>query len=433
MKKLRISFLSIATVLAVGSITSAQKIYTAASSGLYSFNVTTNAVTQEASFKDQNISQPQGQLVHLGNGVLYGVVINSPSMYGGVYKMDTATKKVTSLYEFTNNNRSAAGLVRANNGKLYTLGATGTANSTGIYAFDPTNNSYTLAYTITGNTGSNNAAEMVKAPNGLLYGVTRAGGANNKGILFSFDPATAAFNNLHDFEMATGTEPESGMLLAKNGKLYGGATYGGANDKGTLYCFDIAAGTYTKLYDFVQSNGECPLSTMIQASNGLLYGVTMTGGDYYQGVLYSFDLATNTYTKLKAFFAGDGYGPRKAPIEGKPGVLYGTTNQGGKNYRGSIYQYEIGSSSWSKVVDGNDTTYGNFVCPFFSFDQLTTGISAPKALQKVSVYPNPVSDQLHIAADVNLSSYELINTLGQVVKKGNLTINTVDVEGLQKG
>ena len=61
----------------------------------------------------------------------------------------------------------------------------------------------------------------------------------------------------------------------------------------------------------------------------------------------------------------------------------------------------------------------------------------------VSVYPNPVSDLLHLetSAGSNFTSWNMYNSFGALVKSGLLTINpagllnqsTVDVSGLSAG
>jgi len=414
-----------------------QKLYTTSPSGhaVIMYNAATNTVTQVAPFNTVNIAQPIGPLLHTGNGVLYGLANNSSNLYGAIYKTDTTSGTVSTLYQFTNNNRSVSGLTLANNGKLYTLAATSTSNTTGIYSFDTTSLAYTKEYEIIGNTGSGQAAVLLKASNGLLYGVVRAGGANNMGILFSFNPSNNAYTSLYDFNTANGTNPNAGLIQASNGKLYGVTAYGGVNDKGVIYSYDIASNTYTKLYDFVQSGGESPSAPLMQASNGLLYGTTMTGGSNFQGVIYSFDLSSNTYTKLHDFFANGGYGPRTALTQASNGLLYGTANQGGTNFKGVIFSYDISTSTYTKLLDGDNTTAGNFTSPFLSFETAPTGIKEnSNNAFNFSVYPNPCAASfINIRSDKKVAAFQIINSLGQLVKSGLCEENKISVTDLNAG
>ena len=73
--------------------------------------------------------------------------------------------------------------------------------------------------------------------------------------------------------------------------------------------FDPSASIYTKLKDFDNTNGGYPFGSLIQASNGKLYGMASAGGSIDvggagvmgAGVIFSFDLTSSTYIKLKDF------------------------------------------------------------------------------------------------------------------------------------
>lgn len=414
----------------------AQKLYSTAPNGnaVFSFDTGTNTVSQLGQFSSVNINQPKGELVHMGNGEFIGLTEYSPNLYGAIYKTDTSSNTVTVLYQFTNNDKAQSGLVLAGNGKLYCLGNTGTSNESRIYSFDPASNTYSNEYEIPGNAGGAALGGMIRASNGILYGVTHRGGANDKGRIFSFNTATAAFTTLFDFNTADGTLPDAHMIQASNGKLYGVTSYGGANDKGVIYSFDIATSAYTKLYDFVQSTGECPTSPLYQASDGKLYGTTMSGGSYYQGVLYSFDIGTGVYSDLHDFFASDGYGPRCYPVELANGVLYGTTNQGGANFYGSIYSYHTGTAAFTKLYDGNTGTAGNFTSPFFSFASVAQGIVERTGSESaLTIFPNPASDRIRVANTWGNCSYRISDCLGRAIETGSLDGGTVSISHLAPG
>jgi uncharacterized repeat protein (TIGR03803 family) len=399
--------------------------------GLIKFNVADNSIIELGQFSSVNIASPKEQLVHVGNGVLFGLTNNSPSLYGAVYSTDTTTNVINLLYQFSNYNAPVTGFTLADDGKLYTIGATATGSYRAIYSFNTTTNAYTEVYALPG--GTTTTGLMLKASNGLLYGVSQRGGINDLGYMFSYNTATSAFSLLYDFNTVNGTLPQAGLIQASNGLLYGLAAYGGANDKGVLYSYNTTNSTFTKLFDFVQSTGENPSTPMIQGSDGKLYGVTMTGGGSYTGALYSFDPTSNNYSVLHNFSASDGYNPRSFPTEATTGVLYGATSAGGANFKGTIYKYDLINSTFTKLVDG--TNDYSFSAPFLNLDGLVADI---KELNKSNVdftlYPNPCSDRIHFSSNFPNVNYkfEICNSIGQTIKSGIIRNNTIETAELSK-
>jgi polyhydroxybutyrate depolymerase len=65
---------------------------------------------------------------------------------------------------------------------------------------------------------------------------------------------------------------------------------------------------------------------------------------------------------------------------------------------------------------------------------VTTGVSNIQKNEKLEIYPNPANTILFIKTeDISLSQYQIFNSIGQVMKQGKLTENSVDVSGLTKG
>ena len=63
-------------------------------------------------------------------------------------------------------------------------------------------------------------------------------------------------------------------MQASDGKLYGMTTNGGSSGYGVIFSFDPSSSTYTKLKDFDNTNGANPYGSLMQASDGKLYGMT---------------------------------------------------------------------------------------------------------------------------------------------------------------
>ena len=84
--------------------------------------------------------------------------------------------------------------------------------------------------------------------------------------------------------------------------LYSTAFSGGANGGGTISKLDVATKTLTAAFSFDAPDLSSPdLISLVQATNGKIYGITCTGGSHNVGGLFSFDPATGNYIKLKDF------------------------------------------------------------------------------------------------------------------------------------
>jgi uncharacterized repeat protein (TIGR03803 family) len=131
--------------------------------------------------------------------------------------------------------------------------------------------------------------------------MTSEGGGFNAGVIFSYDPTSSSFLRLKDFDIANGSYPFGSLMQAADGNLYGMTTSGGNNNRGVIFSYDPGSATYEKLLDFDSANGSSPSGSLLQASNGRLYGVTGIGGSTNAGVLFSYDITLSSYAKLKDF------------------------------------------------------------------------------------------------------------------------------------
>jgi uncharacterized repeat protein (TIGR03803 family) len=119
---------------------------------------------------------------------------------------------------------------------------------------------------------------------------------------------------------------------AQNPVLWGYADQGGQHSYGIILNYNITTGTETDKYDFAGSpgDGQFPLCALIKANNGLLYGLTQGGGAYNEGTIFSYNISTGAETDLHDFGSStDGQGPPDALIQASDGLLYGMTQNGG--------------------------------------------------------------------------------------------------------
>jgi uncharacterized repeat protein (TIGR03803 family) len=185
--------------------------------------------------------------------------------------------------------------------------------------------------------------QMVKNPaTGKMYGVMTGGGVADQGVLFEYDPATNTYTKKIDFadNMLTGINAIGSLAFGPDGKLYGTTNGGGIFSNGIIFEYNIGTNTLTRRADFQSAiTGHNIFSGMVLAGDGMFYGVTYGGGGFANGVIYQFNPVSGALTKRKDFSGSNGSSPLRAPVLYN-GKLYGATNSGGVNENGTIYKYD---------------------------------------------------------------------------------------------
>jgi len=324
--------------------------------------------TTLASFDGTNGCSPLAPLVQATNGNLFGTTNEAASCgaYGSVFEI-TTSGTLTSLYTFcpqgppcSDGYGPVAGLVQANNGDFY--GTTELGGSTDGGAVNPFGTVFEITssgalttlhtFPVEQGSGPEPTAGLMQATNGDLYGATQYGGSTGSGTVFKITPS-GKLTTLYSFcgkpNCADGFTPVAGLIQATNGDLYGTTTGGGLYrgnqvNGGTIFKI-TPGGTLTTLYSFcAQTNctdGLNPIGSLVQASNGNFYGITLYGGAETGsgcaagcGTIFEFTPAgalTTLYNFCSQPDCTDGE-PGAYPtalIQGSDGNLYGTTAQGG--------------------------------------------------------------------------------------------------------
>ncbi len=334
---------------------------------VFEYNALTNVFIKKMDFDFfTNGNYPKGRLLQGNNGKLYGMAEYGSSIYGMLFEYDTLTASITNIVEFDSiKGRYPSGaLVQTTNGKLYGMTSDGGAsNSLGILLeYDITNDSIVKKLDFDGpNLGSRPMGDLVLASNGKLYGMTSAGGYHSYGVIFELDTSNYVYTKIIDFDDAnTGREPLGNLIQATNGKLYGMTRYGGSSGHGVIFEYNPTSDVFTKKLSFNGTNyGSKPRGSLLQATNGKLYGLTYYGGTNNRGVIFEYNFSNNTIIKKIDFaYSTNGSYPAGNLIQATNGKLYGLTYMGGDNGDGVLFEYDPITSVFIKKVDLDDVNTG---------------------------------------------------------------------------
>lgn len=141
------------------------------------------------------------------------------------------------------------------------------------------------------------------------------------------------FKSLFSFDGTDGSYPYTVLIQATDGNLYGTTISGGAANNGTVFKV-----TPSGLVTLTPLGNPNPL---IQATDGNLYGTTNLGGSIGGGTVFRLTLKgelTTIYNFCTLSGCVDGFGPAAALVEGIDGNFYGTTEEGGTYDLGTVFK-----------------------------------------------------------------------------------------------
>lgn len=197
---------------------------------------------------------------------------------------------------------------------------------------------------------------------GYLYGCTVNRGPGGGGSIYRIRTNGLDYRVIHSFDRAKdGAEPTGGVIEGSDHYLYGTTFRGGAHDAGTIFRVAKDGRDFRVLHHFAATN-DCrhPQSELLEAKDGWLYGTTTSGCGHARGGIFKIARDGTGYTIISGFFSGQRDDPQR-PVGGliqtPDGVFHGTTKQGGFKNNGTIFRLEASGvvtvvKSLGLVADG---------------------------------------------------------------------------------
>jgi uncharacterized repeat protein (TIGR03803 family) len=317
-------------------------------------------------------AQPAAGLIFDAAGNLYGTTnyggsANCTLGCGTAFKLTPASGAWTEtlLYAFTGGSDGRepfARLLFDPAGNLYgttalggNIGSVCTSGCGTVFKLTPGSSGWTesVLYAFTGGADGASPYDALVFDNaGNLYGSTYAGGGSGNGTVFRLAPSSSGWTEsvLRAFKGGwDGKYPYGDLILDPVGNLYGTAYQGGV---GYGVVFELQPSskrgwTERVLHAFGNAPSANPVAGLVMDTAGNLFGTTMQGANQTAcgggcGTLFKLAPAAGgdwTFKVIHLFGKGtDGFHPTGDLILDPSGNLYGTTQAGGAQGSGLVFE-----------------------------------------------------------------------------------------------
>ena len=179
---------------------------------------------------------------------------------------------------------------------------------------------------------------------GVLYGTTESGGVARNGNAFALTESSGGWSESVFYSFNGGSEPDgfapqAGLAFGPDGRLYGTTAAGGSTGANFGTVFQLrpqADGSWSEqiLHNFSGgAGGGIPRGPVVFDAAGALYGATTgDGSSATDGTAFKLTRRGTGwgFQTLRRFNGRDGAFPKAGLIIDAAGVLYGTTEAGGR-------------------------------------------------------------------------------------------------------
>ena len=283
-----------------------------------------------------------------------------------------------------------------------------------------------LLYTFTGGSDGSQPVGTLTLADGNLYGMASSGGSKGFGTVFKVSTADGSFNLLHTFTNgpADGNAPSGSLTLAGTA-LYGVTSGGGNSGWGAVFRMFTNGTGYTNLHSFanVTTDGRSPYGSLT-LGGATLYGMTTYAGSYNNGVIFKLNTDGTGYTVLHHFAGGttDGSRPFYGGLVLSGSTLYGMTEFGGVNGKGTVFKIDINGNNFGLLHSfGGGTNDGTM-----PYESLTL---ADSALYGMTCYGG--ANDLGVVFRINLNGtgYTNLHSFAGGTTDGRLPVRSLTLAG----
>jgi uncharacterized repeat protein (TIGR03803 family) len=272
---------------------------------------------------------------------------------GSIYKINPSGV-FTVLHTCTTDCYSPeAPLVQGTDGAFYGVSTNGGTGDGSIFKITAAG-TFTALYNFDGKHGGSPLGPLIQGSDGNFYGTTSIGGLgiNSCGVVFRMTPK-GTLTVIHSMRCGIdGGIPFGGVIEATDGNLYGVNTRSG-NCPQCGSVFKITpSGTFSIIFEFEKSGlqGQSPFSTLFQHTNGLIYGMTFSGGTGNVdpnckdncGVVFSLDIGTSPFV---SFVSGAAKVGKTVEILGQ-----GFTGTTAVSFNGTVATFKVVSDTFLTAV-----------------------------------------------------------------------------------
>jgi uncharacterized repeat protein (TIGR03803 family) len=278
-----------------------------ANSGLiFSYDLATGIFKDRYHFPANNNRPGYENGLILYNNKFYGTIRQEAG--GLLFEFNPNNQQFKVLHNFT----AATGSIPLSyptvyNGKLYGTTSYGGINNAGvIYEYDIAGSTYTVKVQMGDAFGTEPGAPLALYNNKLI-GTTNQGGSNDQGTLFEYYPGSNGMIVRYHFSEGSGHGTRNALTLY-NDRFYGMTAVNGPNNAvGALFTYDPNTFAFANLHGFIPPANAQGLNSLT-AFNNKLYGLTRMGGPLldHGGNMFEYDLTNGAFKNLNDFTGENG-------------------------------------------------------------------------------------------------------------------------------
>jgi uncharacterized repeat protein (TIGR03803 family) len=302
-----------------------------------------------------NGAVPSAGLIQGSDGAFYGTTQygGAAGGYGTVSKVsaDGSGFAVLHSFDYTNGSYPQAGVVQGSDGAFYgTTLAGGTSTFGTVFKVSADGSSFSVIHSLDYAISRLPLGGLVQGSDGAFYGTTSGGGtAGGYGTVFKVSADGSVFSVIHSFDSTDGSTPQASLVQGSDGTLYGTTSSGGGGGVGTVFKISTDGSGFGVMRTFGGTSGSTPQASLVQGSDGAFYGTTSGGGTHGFGAVFKVSADGSSFSVIHSFGGTDGSTPQASLLQGSDGAFYGTTSHGGVYGFGTVFKVLANGSSFSVI------------------------------------------------------------------------------------